>query len=104
MIYMDNSARYYISKYIKKICHNVKLLYIIWSLQSPNFNLIKNLCCIIKIQFSSYYHHIYLIEEMRVTINKEWKILMEEDYRKYIKSMQKWYKLIILAKGGSIKY
>ena len=41
---------------------------------------------------------------MRVTINKEWKILMEEDYRKYIKSMQKWYKLIILAKGGSIKY
>ena len=84
---MDNDATYYTSKFIKKFCTKVELLCIIWLVQSPDLNLIKNLRRIIKIRVSGYYHRIYSIEKMKITISKEWEKLTEEDYRKYIESI-----------------
>lgn len=55
--------------------------------QFPDFNLIENLWYIIKIQVNSYYHRIYLVEKMKVAISKKLENLIEEDYKKYIKSI-----------------
>lgn len=41
---------------------------------------------------------------MKVRINKEWEKLIKENYKKYIKNIYKWYKLIILTKSRLIKY
>ncbi len=87
MIYIDDSAAYYISKLTKKFCTEVELLYMIWPAQSSDLNLIENLWCIIKIQVSSYCHKIHSVEEMKVAISKKWEKLMEENYRKWIESM-----------------
>ena len=43
MIYIDDDARYYTSKYTKKFCAEVGLLRIIWPAQLPDLNLIENL-------------------------------------------------------------
>ena len=43
MIYIDDSARYHISKYTKKFCTEVGLLRMIWPMQSPDLNSIGNL-------------------------------------------------------------
>ncbi len=44
------------------------------------------------------------LEEMQKVIQEEWDKLTEGDFRKCIKSMSKRCKLVILARGGSIKY
>ena len=104
MIYMDDGAGYHTSKNIKKFCAEVGLLRMIWPAQLPDLNSIENLWRIIKIRVSSHRHYIHSVEEMTVAISEEWEMLTEEDYRKYIESMHKRCKLVILAKGGSIKY
>ncbi len=50
IIYMDNGAAYYTSKYIKKFYTKVGLLCMIWPAQLPDLNPIKNLWHIIKIR------------------------------------------------------
>lgn len=104
MIYMDDGTSYHTSKYTKKSCAEVGLLRMIWPAQSPDLNPIENLWRIIKIRVSSRRHQIHSVEEMRVAISEEWEKLTEEDYRKCIESMHKRCKLVILAKGESIKY
>lgn len=46
----------------------------------------------------------YSLELMKEVIEEEWEKLTEEDFRTYIESMLKQYKLVIEARGGSIKY
>ena len=104
MRYMDDGAAYHTSKYTKKFCAEVGLLRMIWPAQSPDLNPIENLWRIIRIRVSGYHHKIHSVEEMRVAISEEWEKLTEEDYRKCIESMHQRCKLVILAKGGSIKY
>ena len=104
MINMDNGAAYHTSKYIKTLCRDVGLLRVIWAAQSPDLNPIGNLWHIIKIRVSGQRHRIRSVEEMRIAISEEWERLTEEDYRKCIENMHKRCKLVILARGESIKY
>ena len=89
---------------IGEMSAEVGLLRMIWPAQSLDLNPIENLWRIIKIRVSGYRHRIHSVEEMKVAISEEWEKLTEEDYRKCIESMHQRYKLVILAKGGSIKY
>ena len=57
-----------------------------------------------KIMVSAQRHRIHSLEEMQKVIQEEWDELTEEDFRKCIESMPKRCKLVILARGGSIKY
>ena len=104
MIYINDNAGYHTFKDTKKFCTKVTLLCIIWPAQLLNFNTIENLWYIIKIRVNSHHYHIHSVIEMRLVISEEWEMLTEEDYRKCIKSMHKWYKLVILVKCRSIKY
>ena len=76
----------------------------IWPAQSPDLNPIENLWRIIKGRVSSRRHQIHTVEEMKVAISEEWEQLTKEDYRKCIESMHKLCKLVIMVRGGSIKY
>ena len=62
----------------------------------PDLNPIENLWRIIKIRVNAQQHRIHFLEEM--------KKVTEEDFRKCIESMHCRCKLLILARGGSIKY
>lgn len=79
IIYMNNGAIYYISKYTKKFSTKVELLCIIQLVQSLDLNYIKNYQYINKIQVCSYYYNIYLIKEIKVVINDEYKKLTEKN-------------------------
>lgn len=87
IIYIDNGTLYLMSKYTKKFYTEIKLLFITWLIQLLDLNSIKNFYCIIKIQISSYCHQIFSVKGIKVAINKEWKKLTEDNYRKCIKSM-----------------
>lgn len=43
MIWIDNSAGYYISKIITVCCRRIELIHIDWPTQFPDLNSIKNL-------------------------------------------------------------
>ena len=66
---MDDSVAYHTSKYTKKFCIEVRFLHIMWLVQSPDLNHIKNR--IIKIQVSSCCYQIHSVKEMRVVISEE---------------------------------
>ena len=104
MIWMDDGACYHTSKMTTVYCRFVKLICIIWPAQSPDLNPIKNLWRIIKIQVNAQRHWIHLLELMKEVIKKEWEKLTEEDFCACIESMLKQCKLVIEARGGSIKY
>ena len=82
MIWMDNGAGYYTSKFTTKFCCDSGLLRMNWSVQSPNLNPIENLWRIIQIRINGRRHRIHNIEEMKVAIQEGWE----------------------RSKGGSIKY
>ncbi len=75
-----------------------------WSVQSLDLNPIKNLWRIIKVQVSAERHRIRLLESMKEVIKKEWETLTEEKFRACIEGLLKQCKLVILARGRSIKY
>lgn len=104
MIWMDDGAKYHTSKFTSNFCRKAGLLRMIWPAQSPNLNPIKNLWRIIKLRVSRCRHRIHSVEEMKEAIKEEWERLTEEDFRKCIESMKKRCKLVIRARGGSIKY
>ena len=104
MIWMDDGARYDISKMTTKWCQKFGHLRMLWPAQSPDLSPIENLWCIIKIKVSAQRHRIHLLEEMQKVIQEELDKLTEEDFRKCIESMPKRCKPVILARGGSIKY
>lgn len=103
MIWMDDGAAYHTSKFTTKFCREVGLLRMIWPAQSPDLNPIENLWRLIKIRISDRRHRIRTVEEMKDAIKEEWEGLTEEDFCKYIESMHKICKLVIKAKGDSIK-
>ena len=79
------------------------LLRMIWPAQSPDLNHIENLWRLIKIRVSERRHRIRTVEERKDAIKEEWERLTE-DFRKCVESMHNRCKLVIKAKGGSIKY
>ena len=104
IIWMDDGTQYHTSKMTIKWCQKFGLLHMLWPAQSPGLNPIKNLWRIIKIRVSAQKHRIYLLEKMQKVIQEKWDKLTEEDFCKCIESIPKRCKLIILARGGSIKY
>ena len=98
MIWMDDGARYHTSKMTTAYCRRIGLI------QSPDLNPIENLWRIIKIRVSAQRHRIHSLELMKKVIKEEWEKLTEEDFRACIESMPKRCKLVIEARGGSIKY
>ena len=76
----------------------------IWPAQFPYLNPIENLWRLIKIRISDRRHQIRTVGEMKDAIKKEWERLTKEDFRKCTESMHKRCKLVIKAKGGSIRY
>ncbi len=76
----------------------------IWPAQSPDLNPVENLWRLIKIRVSERRHRIRTVEEMKDAIKEEWERLTEEDFCKCVESMHNRCKLVIQAKGGSIKY
>ena len=71
---------------------------IYWPAQSLDLNLIN------KIRASAQRHRMYFLEEMKKVIKEEWNQLIEEDFCKCIENTHYYCKLLILARGGSIKY
>ena len=101
---MDDGAGYHNSKKTAKWRQKRGLNRMSWPAQSPDLNPIENLWRIIKIRVSAQRHRIYSLEEMEKVIEEEWDKLTEEDFRKCIESMHRRCKLLILARGGAIKY
>ena len=97
-------AGYHTSKTTTKNRHEVGLIRMNWPAQSPDLNPIENLWRIKKHRVNARRHQIHSVDEMKVTIEKEWGLLTEEDFRRCIESMEKRCRLVIAAKGGSIKY
>lgn len=104
MIWMDDGAGYHTSKATAKFRRKVGLLRMDWPAQSPDLNPIENLWRIIKLRVSAQRHRIQSLEQMKWVIEEEWNKLTVEDFHKCIESMPKRCKLVILAKGGAIKY
>ena len=98
---MDDSAAYHTSTITTKFCQEAGLLRMIWPAQFPYLNPIENLWRLLKIRISYRRHR---TEEMKDAIKEEWGGLTKEDFRKCTESMHKRCKLVIKAKGGSIKY
>ena len=104
MIWMDDGAAYHTSKTTTAYRRRVRLIRMDWPAQSPDLNPIENLWRIIKIRVSAQRHRIRSLESMKEVIKEEWEKLTEEDFCACIESMPKRCKLVILARGGSIKY
>ncbi len=104
MIWMDDGAGYHTSKTTAANRRRVKLIRMDWPAQSPDLNSIEKLWRIIKVRVSIKRHRIRSLESMKEVIKEEWEKSTEEDFRACIESMPKRCKLVILARGGSIKY
>ena len=104
MLWMDDGAGYHTSKSTTKWRLQAGLIRMDWPAQSPDLNPIENLWRIIKLRVSGRRHRIHSVDEMKRAIQEEWEKLTEEDFRKCIESMPKRCRLVIKARGGSIKY
>ncbi len=104
MIWMDDDAGYHTSKTTAEYRRRVRLICIDWPAQSSDLNPIENLWRIIKVRVSAKRHRIRSLKSMKEVIKEEWEKLREEDFCACIESMLKRCKLVILARGGSIKY
>ena len=103
MIWMDNGVGHHTSKTITEYRHRVGTIRMDWPAQSPDLGLVENLWRIIKVRVSAQRHRIRSLESMKEVIKEEWEKLTE-DFRACIESMPKRCKLVILGRGGSIKY
>ena len=104
MIWIDNDVSYHTSKMTIAYRRHVGLICMDWLPQSSNVNSIENLWRIIKIQVSAQRHWIYSLESMKEVIKEEWEKLIKEDFCVCIESMPTWCKLVVEARGESIKY
>lgn len=106
MIWMDDGAAYHISKFITKFCRDTQDFYAWNGLRNlPYSTLSKTSGELLKYGLTGAVTEFRNVEEMKVAIQEEWERLTEEDFRKCIEStMPKRCKLVIKAKGGSIKY
>jgi DDE superfamily endonuclease len=103
-LWQQDGAPYHTSGMTTAYLKALQIQVMKWPGQSPDLNPIENLWRIIKLRISKRRHRIRNIKEMERVIREEWDKLTPADWERCIKSMQKRCRLVIMTKGGSIKY
>ncbi len=104
IIRIDDGAGYHTSKTTAEHCRRVGPICLDQPAQPLDFDLIKNLWQIIKIQVSAQHHQIWSLKSMKEVIKQEWEKLTEKIFCVEIEGTHKQCKLVILAWSRSNKY
>lgn len=103
-VFMQDGTKYCILKATLQHFKDLKIQVLPWPVQSPNLNPIKHLQRIMKLWISKKCYLINNLQEMEAVLQEEWDKLTPTNWKACIKSIKRRYKLVIKAKGGSIKY
>ena len=78
-LWMDDNAKYHVSKAIVRYQEQVGMCRIWWPAQSPDLNPIENIWIILKRRIEKKRHRIHSLEDMEEAIRAEWALLSKED-------------------------